>query len=97
MPIDKLRTTVRNGLPVEVSYSVQPAEPDIGIFCRYVEIDNVEVLSRKTGKYRSARWLEKAMSIDDWYKLECECLLSSGLTGIASRSKMLLSTEGLSK
>jgi hypothetical protein len=72
--IQKLRTTVRNGLPVEVSYSVHSAEPDIGIFRRYVEIDSIEVLFQKTGKYRSASWLEKAMSAEDWDKLEGECL-----------------------
>jgi hypothetical protein len=69
-----LRTTVLRGLPVEVNYSFYPAEPDVGIFRRYVEIDSIEVLSTKTGKYRSASWLEKAMSAEDWDKLEGECL-----------------------
>jgi hypothetical protein len=75
MMINKLRTTVRNGLPVEVSFYVYPAEPDIGIFSPYVEIhSSIQVLSTKTGKYRSASWLVKAMSELDWGKLEDECL-----------------------
>ena len=45
MIITGVRTTIRNGLPVDASGIVRPAEPDVGIMSQFVEDLEVTFLS----------------------------------------------------
>lgn len=59
---------ILGGLPVTVAYSVQPAEPDVGIFSDYVDdwyIVAVNGRTPKTKKGREFAWIYARLSKKD--------------------------------
>ena len=73
MSYHEIETTVLGGLPVTVSFNIQPAEPDVGIFEPYCEDINVVAVKGKKLKWNN--WVDKRLIASGEYdRLSSELL-----------------------
>lgn len=73
----EIDTTVLGGLPVTVSFSVYPAEPDVGIMGAY--IDDVCITHVAGKRKKNTSWIDKRMTSHDDDVLAEECAAAAGV------------------
>lgn len=66
----EIETTIKGGLPVIVRASVHPAEPDVGIFTKQVDIDDICWLSGKS----VSRKIYNSISAEDFERIATEVI-----------------------
>ena len=59
---------ILNGLPLNCSFSISPADPDVGIMSAWVDDFR---LTDRNGRY--AGWAENKMTDADWSEIEQQC------------------------